>query len=209
MDILSNLPYSTFDHFYVSVEKIEYDWMYLNVGTDERHISYTAGNICGPLNDLLDVAVSMAKGEKIDSPCYDTTPNSIGNYFYVTHDLEGDFIIWLFKYVNEELTLIIWNGFPTDMDTLYDLAEADFDDKSFQFRTFDDAPDLTKELALAMKGSLQVFIQALIHTFERLKGLKRFKDDASDWGFSYALDSLEFLKDWIAKNDNPKSKSLK
>lgn len=200
MNILSTLPYTTFDHFYISVEKIRHGWMDLNIGTGIEHISYSASYLGDPLNDLLEVAVLFAGGPKGNAVNYYPNPNYIGNYFYVTHDLEGDLVIWLFKYVDEELTLIIWNGFPTDMDALYDLAEVDFDDQSCQYHMLSGKPDLTNNLFFAAKGSLSTFAKTLINTFQNLAELQRWEDDG-DWGFAYPVTQFDFLKQWVAKND--------
>jgi hypothetical protein len=200
MDILLSLPYTTFDDFYISVKKIKYGWMHFDIGKGKRYISYAASCVGDPLNDLLDVAVLFTGGAMGKTISYYPNPNYIGNYFYVTHDLEGDLAIWLFKYVDEQLTLVIWNGFPTDMDTLYDLAEADFDDQSFEFRMLDEKPDLTKYLVFAVKGPLWAFARVLINTFQNLAGLKRCGDD-NDWGFAYPADQFNFLQQWVAKNN--------
>jgi len=196
MDMLSTLSYTTFNDFYISIKKIRYGWMSFNVVADNKDISYDASYLCDPLNDLLDVAVLFAGGPKGKAASYYPKLNYIGNYFYVTHELEGDSVIWLFKYVGEELTLIIWNGFPVDMDALYDLAVADFDDQSLPFTE----QDLTQKLVFAMKGSLLTFAKTLIDTFHNLECLQRWEDDDDEWGFAYSKNQLDFFLKWVYKN---------
>jgi hypothetical protein len=201
MDLLSSLTYTTFDNFYIHVDKIQYGWMYLSVGTDDRNFNYAASYLGDPLNELLHATISIVKEQK--SNLHSNAVTNIRDYVYVIHELEPDLVTWLFKYNNDELTLIIWKNIPTDVDTFDMLIEEDFNSQSVEITLLDKASVLTDELAFAIKGNFISFIKALINTFINLGSLKRHDGDSNDadWGFSYSIDNFNFLKEWLLKND--------
>jgi hypothetical protein len=105
MDLLSNLPYTCFDGFFMRVDKINNGWMYLSVGKGDKCFNYSASSIGDPVNYLLAAAVSIVSNQKSASSYNGVVYE--GEYLYVTHDLEPSLVTWLFKPGDEKLTLII------------------------------------------------------------------------------------------------------
>jgi hypothetical protein len=200
MDLLANLPYTSFDGFLINVDKIRNGWMNLSITANEKTFNYVASYICDPLNDLLTAAVAIIKKQEITSFIYNSTPNTAGDYLYVFHDLEGAEITWLFKYNQKDLTLIIWENCPVDFDTFITLLRENFNSQSFEI--LDESPDVTKELVFAIKGSTVTFIKAVVNMFTNLQSLKRYDDENSDsdWGFKYSIEKFNILKEWLLHN---------
>ena len=198
MDILLNLPYTPLDDLYIGVERIKYGWMDLCIAVNGKSFTYGASYLSDPVDDLLTAAVSIIKKDRLAVSHYNL--KEIGDFIYVTHELEPGLVTWLFRYTDNKLTLIIWEDMPTDFD---ELIEARFESQSDKVQKFDAIPDLTQELLFALNGSAVPFIKALINTFTSIDKLERFEDDSNghDWGFTYSIDNLNFLKEWLSKND--------
>ena len=205
MNLLSTLPYISFDDFFIRVKRIRYGWMELYIGFDDNNFNYSASYLSDPLADLLEVTVYsiIEKQSSISDRHYDRFC-SINNYYFVVHDLEGDNVFWLFKYADEELTIIIWNE-TFDEDVFFELAQENFNSESMVVKMQDPVIDINKGVLFAMKGAPIGFIKALNNTLGSLKELDRPNEHAddyyNDWGFIYSSELYEKLNDWLQKNE--------
>jgi hypothetical protein len=197
MDLLSNLPYTCFDGFYIRVDKINNGWMDLCVGKGDKRLCYSASCIGDPLNYLLAAAVSVVRKQKSASSYNGVTYT--GEYLYITHDLEPSMVTWLFKLGNGQLTLIIWEDMPPCFE---ELVVRDFECGLSELKTLYAMPNITGGVCLAIKDSPVAFIKALLNAVEGLSCLERCENaDDDEWGHSYSLDDVELLKSWLLKND--------
>jgi hypothetical protein len=200
MDLLSILSYGSLDGFFINVERVKYGWMDLCVGTNQKHINYTVGYVCNPLVDLLDAGIAIIKHEQADQLGDDYKYNygCIGNYHYVDHDLEGNDVVWLFKVIGENLTLIIWNS-TLNFDDFITLLEADFDSEDVRIKMLSKTPNITEDLALALRGSTITFIEAVKNALKNLPIADKDNEEGNfnNWGFDHSIDKLNLLTEWL------------
>jgi hypothetical protein len=177
MNPQADLSSGPFKDFEVKVSKIQYGWMDITVFNDGNHYNYVASYTSDPLNDLLNAAVSLIHYEAISAKYQK-------EYYYVTHDLEGDDLTWLFIPYESHWFFSIF----LDATVTGQLNNGD---------ALDEINPIKEQLILSTKDSLVPFVKAVVNIFP-LETLHKFDD--RDWGYKYSEENLKKLQDWLAIN---------
>jgi len=191
MNSLLDLNFTTIRDFSITIGKIEAGWMEITLSNPNRTFTYEASYLTDPLNGLLDVMLAI-----MENPLSYTQNNVLSeNTRILVHDLETDFVVWLFNYTNETLRVAIWLNI--DFDLLDDFRYFEFNEQTYREHTFEDPPNLTENLLFALEGSHVSFLKTLKQVFENLDKTYVGKEFEGKWGYSYNKKQFHKLMNFL------------
>ena len=185
--MLQNISYTSLEELSINIGSIHNGWMDIDVYDGTTNFSYVASYTTDPLNDLLEATVCMLSGK----PYIDRIGNTIHNYYYVDHDLEGANVFWLFDIRDDVLSISIWDDPANELVDFWD-TECDMDSNEYQQLIFAHT-NLPKPVVAAI-GSKTTFGQLINQVFEALELRKpKTYDEFEGWGYNYSQKNFELL----------------
>lgn len=195
MDLLLSLEHTKINctnDFDVIVEDIDAGWMDLRFGLTNNKLFFEISYLYDPLNDLLETTVLLLAGKPMNHNIY----KDIFNFSFCNFELESQGNLhWIIRKIDDTFYIYLWHN-NMYQDEIIDLQKANCDSEQLKtdlFFSFEDFPDLNKNLLFAIECNTKVWCEILIKTFTNLPkkyDLAIFQDC---WGYTFDKDNFEIL----------------
>lgn len=196
MDLL-DLDYLDIEKLNLDVEDNRCGWLKLLWRYENKKLEYDVSYICDPWENLIGSFLKLCSKEK---PHYLEESILQKSAIYNEHDLEGDYVMFLFyKYKKDQIIFLIMNNIYDN--EIGDLVWARFNTEEYIKQNFEEPREIKNRVDFAFRCDIKQLAKFFLRIIENIEKERiKTKSEKDEWGYFYPSYYVDKLEEIIVEN---------